>query len=63
MYYLNSIDELNESKIQKIINSFRGKELVQLEKYRDYYKGDQEILNKLVSDITKPNNKLVCNYC
>ena len=45
MYYLNSIDELNENKIQKIINSFRGKELVQLEKYRDYYKGDQEILN------------------
>ena len=40
MYYLNSIDELNASKIQKIINSFRGKELVQLEKYWDYYKGD-----------------------
>ena len=63
MYYLNSIDELNEEKIQKIINSFRGKELVQLEKYRDYYNGDQEILNKYVSDSTKPNNKLVCNYC
>ena len=63
MYYLNSIDELNEEKIQKIINSFRGKELVQLEKYRDYYNGDQEILDKYVSDSTKPNNKLVCNYC
>ena len=63
MYYLNSIDELNEEKIQKIINSFRGKELVQLEKYRDYYNGDQAILDKYVSDSTKPNNKLVCNYC
>ena len=50
MYYLNSIDELNEEKIQKIINSFRGKELVQLEKYRDYYNGDQEILNKYVEE-------------
>jgi len=29
----------------------------------DYYKGEHEILNRVIEDTTKPNNKPVINYC
>ena len=29
----------------------------------DYYKGNQEILNRVIEDSTKPNNKPVTNFC
>ena len=29
----------------------------------DYYKGNQEILNRVIDDVTKPNNKPVTNFC
>lgn len=29
----------------------------------DYYKGNQEILNRVIDDSTKPNNKPVTNFC
>ena len=63
MYFINNIDELTNAKIQKIIQLWRGKELVQLQKYKDYYDGKQEILNKYVEDRTKPCNKIVVNQC
>ena len=63
MYYLNNIEELTLQKLSKIIRTFRGKELPQIEKYIAYYDGKQEILNKYVSDPSKPCNKIVCNYC
>ena len=63
MYFVNNIDELTSSKIQKIIQLWRGKELLQLQKYKDYYDGVQEIQNKYVTDTTKPCNKITVNQC
>ena len=63
MYFINSLDELTNAKVQKIIQLWRGNELVQLEKYKDYYDGKQEIQNKYVEDSTKPCNKITVNQC
>ena len=63
MYFINNINELTNAKIQKIIQLWRGKELVQLEKYKDYYDGKQEIQNKYIEDTTKPCNKITVNQC
>ena len=63
MYFLNSLDELTTEKMSKIIFDWQVNELHRLQKYKDYYDGKQEILNKIVDDIAKPNNQLVANYC
>ena len=63
MYFLNSLDELTTNKMSKIILDWQVNELHRLQKYKDYYDGKQEILNKIVDDIAKPNNQLVANYC
>ena len=63
MYYLDKDTELTKDKVVKYIAKFRGNELPKLKMYRDYYDGTQPILEKYVSDATKPNNKLVVNYC
>ena len=63
MYFINNLDELTNAKIQKIIQLWRGNELMQLEKYKDYYDGKQDIQNKYVEDTTKPCNKITVNQC
>ena len=63
MYFINNIEELTKAKIQKIIQLWRGEELQQLLKYKDYYDGKQEIQNKYVEDETKPCNKITVNQC
>lgn len=63
MYYLDKDTELTKDKIVKYIEKFRSNELPKLKMYKDYYNGNQAILEKYVSDATKPNNKLVVNYC
>lgn len=62
MFYLNYDEELTPMKIGEIINAFKTRELPKLEKYHNYYLGNQEILRKTVNDDTKPNEKVVSNY-
>lgn len=63
MYFLNVNEELTEMKVAEIIQAFKTRELPQLEKRYRYYKGDQEIMRKTVNNDTKPNNKIVTNFC
>lgn len=63
MFFINDLEELNQERIQKIIQTFRGEELNKLKKYKAYYNGDQQILTKYYEDETKPCNRLVVNYC
>lgn len=63
MYYMDKNTELTTELVSEFIRDFQVTKLPQLRKYKDYYDGNQEILNKTVSDKSKPNNKLVCNYC
>lgn len=63
MYFINEDEKLTTTKIGEIINIFRTNELPKMEKYRNYYLGNQEIMRKKVNDDTKPCNRIVTNYC
>lgn len=63
MFYLNKDAELSIELLQKMINKFTVDVRPKLEKYKKYYDGIQEILNKSYSDDTKPCNKTITNYC
>lgn len=63
MFYLNKDKPLTEDLIYKMISKFRLNVQNHLKKYKNYYDGQQGILQKEYSDQTKPCNKTVINYC
>lgn len=63
MFYLSKDRELTPDLLYKMINHFNLAVLPKLEKYKNYYEGIQEILNKKYADESKPCNKTVINYC
>lgn len=46
-----------------MINRFRINVQPKLNKYKNYYDGIQSILNKSYTDVSKPCNRTVINYC
>lgn len=56
-------DSLTFEKIIIFIQKFVQYESPRLEKYFNYYEGNQAILRKMVNDPTKPCNRIVNNYC
>lgn len=56
-------DSLTFEKIITFIQKFVQYESPRLEKYFNYYEGNQAILRKMVNDPTKPCNRIVTNYC
>ncbi len=63
MFYLSKDRELTPDLLYKMINHFQLVVSPKLEKYKNYYDGIQEILNKKYVDESKPCNKTVINYC
>ena len=63
MYRMNKFEDLTLQKIAKIIQAFRLNEQIKLQKYKDYYLGNQAILRKSYSDDSKPCSHIVKNYC
>ena len=63
MFYLNKDIELDETLLQKMINRFNVSVKPRLQRYKNYYDGVQQILNKAYNDASKPCNKSVINYC
>ena len=63
MFYLNKDTELSVELLQKMINKFNVNVQPKLTRYKNYYDGVQNILNKAYSDPTKPCNRTVINYC
>lgn len=63
MFYLNNNQELTVDLLHKMINRFRLNEEPRLRKYKNYYDGIQQILNKSYSDASKPCSRTVINYC
>ena len=59
MVRLNSVDELNQEVIKRIINQFQMNELPRLMKLKNYYLNKTAILNRVRVDSTQPNNKVV----
>ena len=49
--------------VSKIIDKYLYGHLPRLQRYKNYYDGRQDILQKSYSDETKPCNRVVTNYC
>lgn len=63
MFYLNKNTEITVELLNKMINRFRLNVEPTLNKYKNYYDGQQAIMNKSYSDASKPCNRTVINYC
>ena len=63
MFYLNKNTELNTALLGKMLQRFHIEVEPQLRKYKNYYDGQQAILQKAYADPSKPCNKTVINYC
>ena len=63
MFYLNRNEELTTELLNKMINRFRINVEPTLQRYKNYYDGIQDILNKKYTDETKSNSKAIINYC
>lgn len=63
MFYINRNTELSVDLLQKMIHKFRVDVEPKLLRYKNYYDGIQNILNKAYTDPSKPCNKTVINYC
>lgn len=63
MFYLSKDKELTTELLMKMIQHFRINVEPKLQKSKNYYDGNQAILNKSYSDASKPCNKVVTNYC
>ena len=62
--YIDREDTLNASRLKKIISYHRAHIVPELKFNRGYYDGvGQEIMRRELADSTKPNNKIVKNYC
>jgi SPP1 family phage portal protein len=63
LFYIEKDKELTTELLQKIMNKFATYVQPKLQKWKDYYDGKHNILNKTYSDKTKTCNKIVTNYC
>lgn len=63
MYTIDKDTPLTTELIAKYIQDFKVTRLIDFKIAEDYYHGNQAILNKSITDASKPCNKLVCNYC
>ena len=63
MFFINKDRELDAGLLHKMINHFTCNVQPKLKKYKEYYDGKQEITRKLYSDPSKPNSRVVTNYC
>lgn len=63
MFYLNKDTVLTTELLQKMISRFNLNVKPKLQRYKNYYDGKQQILQKAYADASKPCNKSVINYC
>ena len=62
MFSLNTIDELTEKVIRRIIENHRSSVLPRLQNLENYYKANNAIKNRYMKDKSKPNNKIANAY-
>lgn len=62
--FIDRDDELTTKRLTKIIRYYRESTLPELMFNKGYYDGTgQQIMQRIYEDSTKPNNKIVKNYC
>ena len=62
MFYLSRNVDLSVELLRKMLNKFDLEVAPKLHRYKNYYDGQQAILNKSYADPSKPCNKSVLNY-
>ena len=62
MVSLNTIEELTEKVIKRIIETHRSSVLPRLQNLEKYYNANNAIKNRVMSDTSKPNNKIANAY-
>ena len=62
MFYVGKNEELTVELLEKMISQYNIEVQPKLQRYKNYYDGIQDILNKTYSDSTKPNSRTVVNY-
>ena len=62
MIKLNPEVALTTEMVKRIIDDYKQNELPRLIKLEDYYNAKNEILNRIMKDETKPNNKIANPY-
>lgn len=60
--YNSNIGELDTLTIIELLNQ-KQKHNIRLKRLQDYYEGNHDILQRVYDDPTKPNNRIVTNYC
>ena len=62
MITLNNLEELTPQVISRIIDIHRANCLPRLMKLEQYYENKNSIMNRVMNDTTKPNNKIANSY-
>ena len=62
MVSLNTIEELTDKVIKRIIETHRSSVLPRLQNLENYYNANNAIKNRVMSDPSKPNNKIANAY-
>ena len=60
---LDSVEQLTDDLVERLIQKHKFEGIPRLEKLRDYYAGKQDILKRTFADGSKPNNRIVANFC
>ena len=63
LLYINKDTELTAGLLTKMIAYFTMNVQPKLKRYKEYYDGSQAILQKTYTDASKPNSRVVTNYC
>lgn len=63
MFYIDKDRELTTELLLKIINNFSCNVRPKLQRWKDYYDGKHDILEKSYADASKACNRIVTNYC
>lgn len=62
MVSLNTVEELTEKVIKRVIETHRSSVLPRLQNLENYYNANNAIKNRVMSDPAKPNNKIANAY-
>lgn len=62
MFLIDKDTPITTSFMGTVISAFKTKDLPKLNRYFNYYMGNQDIMRKQVSKDWKPNNRIVSNY-
>lgn len=63
MYMLSKDTELSPELLRKILDRFNTTDLIKRKRWKNYYDGKMDILQKQYSDPTKPCSHVVTNLC